>query len=155
MLYIVQMLWKPMTLMLDLWHNKDRWFFCHQHVSKYMARWKHSTTRSDKSCKDLTILSKYLSKAPMEVSGSIFRLRPVRSIKVFSPDALSSLRRNRRVKIWAWEQFIHSILHFSQTQNISLCLPYILYLQIQELLASFSSLRCVDRTYFKFGRLVL
>jgi hypothetical protein len=81
-----------------------------------------------------TILSRYFSSCATVLRGSIFRQRPVRSMREFSEAARSSLNLSRRVRIWnkpyyrvstemkiqiPWQYYIlcivHSILHIPDT----------------------------------------
>lgn len=52
----------------------------------------------------LTIFSRYCSRDSTVASGSIFNMRPVRSIRAVSPGALSRRKRNLRVRIWTTQR---------------------------------------------------
>ena len=66
---------------------------------------------------DLTIFSKYCSRDSTVASGSIFNMRPVRSIRAVSPGARS--RRNRSLLVKIWNAQTHSISSCKHTKEHS------------------------------------
>lgn len=65
----------------------------------------------------LTIFSRYCSRDSTVASGSIFNMRPVRSIRAVSPGARSRRNRSLLVKIWwAQELSVKFVLQTSTTR---------------------------------------